>query len=137
MTAEFSSSHWRLQKERYKLVGEVCLDCIQAIFPPRDLCPNCGGDKCIEHKFSGRGEIYSVTTVQNPPSGYEENAPYTLALVKLEEGPLLTAQLTDLDPNHNPKIGMKLEMVTRRLKTEGDRGQIIYGYKFRPVLQKV
>jgi uncharacterized OB-fold protein len=45
---------------------------------------------------------------------------------------MLTAQLTDLDGP--PQIGMRVEMVTRKLRTEGPQGMIIYGYKFRPVL---
>jgi hypothetical protein len=32
-------------------------------------------------------------------------------------------------------IGMKVEMVTRKLREKGDSGLIIYGYKFRPLLQ--
>jgi uncharacterized OB-fold protein len=29
---------------------------------------------------------------------------------------------------------MPVEMVTRRLRTDGDEGVIQYGYKFRPIL---
>jgi hypothetical protein len=29
---------------------------------------------------------------------------------------------------------MPVEMVTRKLRTQGDEGLIIYGYKFRPQL---
>lgn len=36
--------HWRLNKQRYGLVGEVCPHCDHKIFPPRDLCPNCGSE---------------------------------------------------------------------------------------------
>jgi hypothetical protein len=32
------------------------------------------------------------------------------------------------------KIGMPVEMVTRKLREDGAEGQIIYGYKFRPIL---
>jgi uncharacterized OB-fold protein len=35
--------HWRLFKQRYGLVGEVCPDCEAKIFPPRDVCPECAG----------------------------------------------------------------------------------------------
>jgi uncharacterized protein len=86
------------------------------------------------YKFSGRGEVYSFTTIFEPPAGFEENVPYTVALIKLDEGPLVTAQLTDL--GETPvEIGMPVEMVTRRLRQDGDeRGLIVYGYKFRPVL---
>ena len=71
----------------------------------------------------------------DPPAGFEKFAPYVVALVKLKEGPLITAQLTDLDPNSSIKIGDEVEMVTRIQKFDGDseRGLIIYGYKFRPI----
>jgi uncharacterized protein len=82
-------------------------------------------------QFSGYGEVYSYTIVTDPPAGFELQAPYVLALIKLDEGEMLTAQLTDLDDD--PAIGMRVEMVTRRLRTEGNEGIIAYGYKFRPV----
>lgn len=129
------SRHWRLRKQRYGLTGEVCPHCNAKIFPPRDVCPECGLEAKTAYTFSGRGQVYSYTTVYDPPAGYEENAPYTVALVKLEEGPLVTAQLTDLG-DQAVEIGAPVEMVTRRLRQDGDeRGLIVYGYKFRPVMQ--
>ncbi|HUI87692.1 MAG TPA: OB-fold domain-containing protein, partial [Anaerolineales bacterium] len=65
--------------------------------------------------------------------GYDTNAPYTVAIVKLEEGPMITAQLTDLG-DRAVEIGMPVEMVTRKMRNDGDeRGIIVYGYKFRPI----
>ena len=128
--------HWRLRKQRYGLVGEVCPHCEAKLFPPRDVCPECGQEAKTLYSFSGRGEVYSYTTVYEPPAGYEESAPYTVALVKLEEGPLVTAQLTDLEEG-KVEIGTPVEMVTRRLRSDGDeRGLLVYGYKFRPVLER-
>ena len=83
--------------------------------------------------LSGRGEVYSFSIMYNAPQGFEEQKPYTIALVKLDEGPMVTAQLTDID-NADVRIGLRVEMVTRKLREEGAEGQIIYGYKFRPVL---
>ena len=69
------------------------------------------------------------------PTGFDENAPYTVALVKLAEGPLVTAQLTDLG-DQPVQIGMPVEMVTRKIRSDGDdRGMLVYGYKFRPLLR--
>ena len=127
------SRHWRLQQQRYALVGEVCPHCSHKIFPPRDVCPNCAGEAKTPFQFSGKGEVYSYTTVHDAPQGYEGNAPYTVAIVKLEEGPMVTAQLTDVD-NNQVGIGMPVEMVTRKLREDGDRGMLVYGYKFRPVM---
>jgi hypothetical protein len=89
--------HWRLKQQRYGLVGEVCPHCDHKIFPPRDVCPDCGGEAKTLYTFSGKGEVYSYTTVYEAPSGFDNNAPYTVALVKLDEGPMVTAQLTDVD----------------------------------------
>ncbi len=126
--------HWRLRKQRYGLVGEVCEHCDAKIFPPRDICPSCSEEAKTLYTFSGRGEVYSYTTVFEAPAGFDENAPYTVAMIKLEEGPLVTAQLTDLENKH-VEIGMPVEMVTRKLRSATDeRGLLVYGYKFRPVM---
>jgi uncharacterized OB-fold protein len=83
--------------------------------------------------LSGHGTVYSFTTVTQPPEAFEAQSPYLLALVQLDEGPLVTAQLTDVD---GPvEIGMRVEMVIRKLRTDGDRGIIVYGPKFRPELR--
>ena len=109
------SRHWRLRQQRYSLIGEECPHCESKIFPPRDICPDCGAEAKTEYKFSGKGEVFSFTTVQNPPAGFESQAPYVVALVRLDEGPMLTAQLTDLG-KEPVEIGMPVEMVTRRLR---------------------
>ena len=127
------SRHWRLQKQRYGLVGEQCHHCGANIFPPRDVCPECAQEAQEIFRFSGKGEVFSYSTVFDAPAGYEGIAPYTVALVKLKEAPLVTAQLTDVD-NDGVEIGMPVEMVTRKLREDGDKGMIVYGYKFRPLL---
>ena len=127
--------HWRLRQQRYALVGEICPHCEGKIFPPRDVCPHCGNDARTSFTFSGKGEVYSFTNVTEAPTGFEQSAPYTVALVKLEEGPVVTAQLTDLD-GQEVQIGMPVEMVTRKIRNDGDAsGIIVYGYKFRPLMR--
>src|SRR4030043_1856614 len=88
-----------------------------------------------EVELSGRGTVFSYTTLYDAPKGFEFQLPYTVALVKLKEGPMITAQLTDLG-DETVEIGMPVEMVTRKLRSDGDeRGIIVYGYKFRPLLE--
>ncbi len=84
-------------------------------------------------KFSGKGEVYSFTIVHQAPNNFEFLGPYVVALVKLDEGNTVTAMLTDVDPSE-VYIGMRVEMVTRKLFEDGDRGLITYGYKFRPLI---
>lgn len=130
MTVEIAR-HWRLKAQRYSLIGEVCPVCQGKIFPPRDVCPHCAENAGPEFQFSGKGEVYSYSTIYSAPEGFEEQAPYTVALIKLDEGPMLTAQLTDVS-NNGVKIGEKVEMVTRKLAQQGEEGLVLYGYKFRP-----
>jgi hypothetical protein len=85
--------------------------------------------------FAGTGELLSFTVVQEAPEGYEEQAPYVIGLVQLDEGARVTAQITDVG-GEPLAIGDRVEMVTRRLTTEGKRGMIVYGYKFRKVLPR-
>lgn len=127
------SRHWRLQQQRYQLVGETCDNCGVKLFPPRDVCLACEAPAQELYTFTGLGEVYSYTTIYDAPAGFEHNAPYMVALVKLEEGPLVTAQLTDITEDEI-FIGMPLEMVTRKLRTDGTEGMIVYGYKFRPTV---
>lgn len=123
--------HWRLKAQRYNLVGEIC-ESGHKVFPPRDVCPDCHGEAKIPFTFSGKGEIYSSTVIYEAPEGFAENIPYQIALIKLEEGPMITAQLTDLEnPSKPVAIGTNVEMVTRKLYADGERGLINYGYKFR------
>ena len=60
--------HWRLRKQRYGLVGEVCEHCDAKVFPPRDICPECGQEKEIfsdefdrAHKCSACGNEIDFT----------------------------------------------------------------------------
>jgi uncharacterized OB-fold protein len=87
------------------------------------------------HELNGAGTIYSFSVVRQPPAGYEDQAPYMLALIRLAEGPMITAQLTDCDADEIA-IDQPVEMVTRRLRDLGPDGLVVYGYKFRPVLGK-
>ena len=49
--------YWRLKKQRYSLVGEICPYCHTKIFPPRDVCPECGGEARAEYAFRGKGKF--------------------------------------------------------------------------------
>jgi len=102
-------------------------------FPPARICQDCRSQELEAYQFIGRGIVFSYSTVYSPLPRFEESAPYIVALIDLEEGPRVAAQITDVDPA-DIKIGMPVEMVIRKLSEEGPRGVITYAYKFRPVL---
>ncbi|MHC1598099.1 MAG: Zn-ribbon domain-containing OB-fold protein [Candidatus Methanofastidiosia archaeon] len=127
--------HWRESKRRYRLLGTKCKSCKKLHYPPRTVCSSCKSRDIEEYQFKGKGNIYSYTIIRNPPEGYTFCRPYAAALVELEEGEIVTAQITDCDLDHL-EIGMPVEVVIRKLFAYGESGIIVYGYKFRPILQR-
>jgi uncharacterized OB-fold protein len=123
----------RLNAAYYRLEGRRCRACGALQFPPREACGSCRGRDLAVFRFSGRGTVFSFAEVAQAPRGF--SGPYLVALVDLEEGVRVTAQLTDVELEE-AEIGMPVEMVTRRLqeKEPAGHGYLVYGYKFRPVL---
>ncbi len=123
----------RLTAPYYRLEGRRCAGCGTLHFPPRDACSACRGREMEPFRFCGRGTVFSYAEVAQAPQGF--SGPYLVALIDLEEGVRVTAQLTDVEPD-DVTIGLPVEMVTRRLQERGPQGQgyLVYGYKFRPVL---
>lgn len=123
---------WREIDERYCLKGVKCGHCGAVLFPTRTLCPKCRHEsygKLTPFKLRGEGVVEGVTTVHAPPAGFELQAPYLLALVRLAEGPRVTAQIVDAKPAQ-VAVGTKVRAVFRRINEEGESGVIQYGYKF-------
>jgi uncharacterized OB-fold protein len=125
--------HWRGRAARYRLEGQRHRSSGAVRFPPQPPALGEEADAWEPVALSGRGEIYSFSVIRQAPDGFEGQAPYPVALVRLTEGPLVTAQLTDCAED-DLAIGAPVEMVTRRLADTGEDGVLVYAYKFRPVL---
>lgn len=123
--------NWRLQNQRYRLEGSQCQDCENLQFPPRPVCPKCRSRKARPYRFIGKGAVYSYAVVYQAAEAFTPYLPYVVALIDLQEGPRITAQLTDVAAEE-VAIGMAVELVLRKISEEGERGIIVYGYKFRP-----
>ena len=122
----------RLRSAYYRLEGRRCTACEAIHFPPRERCGTCDETGLEPHRLSGRGTVYAYSQVAQAPRGFK--APYVVAMIELEEGMKVTAQLTDVEPD-DVSSGMEVEMVTRRLQEKGgEQGYLVYGYKFRPRL---
>ena len=128
------SRNWRLRAQRYRLEGGRCRSCNTLTFPPRPVCPNCGADQIEPQRLSGRGTVYSYTVLYQGPDSFDGGVPYAVGLIDLEEGPRITAMITDIDPEE-VEFDMPVEMVVRVTNTDGERGPINYSYKFRPRLE--
>jgi len=121
--------------QRYALIGAKCKSCGAANFPPTLDCLKCGKNEFEPIKLKGRGKIYCYTTVSRggapPEFSTQQNlvGSYHVAVVELDEGPKIVAQLTDCKPEAL-KIGLPVEATFRRIYE--DDGMIRYGVKFMP-----
>ncbi len=117
--------------ERYRLEGVHCSTCKANYFPKRNVCPTCRRKGKLEPlTFKGKGKVYSFTEISSGPTGFADQTPYVLAIVELEEGPKITAQMVDARISEM-KIGMPVETVFRIVQKDDPEGLIHYGYKFR------
>ncbi len=76
-------------------VGELrlqrCDACAHVYFPPRPFCPSCASRSVSAFPASGRGTLHSYVIHHRPMPGFEP--PYSIAIVKLEEGPQMMSNV--------------------------------------------
>jgi len=96
-----------------RLMGSVCNGCGATSFPPRADCPKCLSDDFEFSEYSGRGTVYTHSTITAAPTGFEDLAPYTIAVVDLEEGGRLLAWVGETIPIEELEIGGNVQVVPR------------------------
>ena len=82
-----------------RFVLRWCDECGRTHWYPRAVCPHCTSTKTQWKPASGRGTVYSYSTMQRV------DPPYTLAYVTLDEGPKMLTNLVGGGPY---RIGMKV-----------------------------
>lgn len=87
-----------------------CTSCDRFHWYPRARCPYCFGEvEMIESE--GRGEVYSFSVLRTA------TPPYTIAYVRLDEGPIVLSNLVDGDLDAI-EIGQKVQVTFR--PTDGE-----------------
>lgn len=98
-------AYWEAASQGRFLIKR-CLDCGQAHWYPRAICPFCFSDRTEWQPGSGRGTIYACTVVRRAPQ------PFAQAFVTLAEGPTMLTNLVDCDLDALA-IGQAVEVVFR------------------------
>ena len=66
---------------------QYCVACDRPQFYPRSLCVGCGGTSLDWRASRGLGTVHAVTVVHRPPTAaFRAEVPYAIALVDLDEG---------------------------------------------------
>lgn len=113
------------------LVGSRCSACAEVHFPPKPICPDCGGRNVEQVELSRCGRIYSFTTVYQGPAGFR--TPYVIGYVDLPEGLRIFTQLVDTQPL---ALDQPVVLDIGPVK-EGDSETEVIGIRFRPVEEEV
>jgi len=126
--------HWRETPGRYNLIGARCANCGKVFFPKRSICPECRRaslGKIEEYELRDEGTVFTYSVIHEAPAENSKLKPYAIAMIKTEDGVLITGQLADVDLS-KIEIGMPVRAVLRKLGEDGPSGIINYGYKFVP-----
>jgi hypothetical protein len=89
-----------------------CLDCEEIFFYPRSWCPRCSSDRLEWVTCSGRATLHTYLISSRPAPGFEDEAPYAIAVVQLQEGPRMMTNIVGVPqtPEHLV-LDMELEVV--------------------------
>jgi uncharacterized OB-fold protein len=124
-----TARYWREIPQRYRYEAMECAKCSKTFFPPRLVCSNCWGREFRKVTLPGEGVVETFTIIRVAPSGFTDEAPYAVGIVKLTNGVKLTTQIVDCAPEEIA-IGDQVRLEFRRIRQDGEDGILCYGYKF-------
>lgn len=92
------SAPWWEGLERGELRAQRCRACGATFAPASPTCPECGAREFDWRTLSGKGKVYSwvkVWIAMDP--AFEDDVPYSIAVVELDEGPRVVGRLLEGD----------------------------------------
>ena len=102
--------HWEGAQEG-KLRIQHCKSCGTHRYPPARWCSACLSEDLEWVTVSGKGSIWSWCVFHRAYfKGFEQDLPYTVVLVELDEGPKLYSNLVGVEKD-DIRIGMRVRAV--------------------------
>jgi hypothetical protein len=114
---EDGAPYWAACREG-RLAAQKCGACGHVRWPPSVVCPRCLAEGGEWVALSGRGLVYSFIVVHRPQHpAFWNDAPYNVAIVELEEGVRIHANVVDC-PNEALRIGLPVEVLFEKIDDE-------------------
>jgi uncharacterized OB-fold protein len=99
------TEEWWAATRDHRYLLQTCSACQHVQHPPRAVCTACGTTEGLTlEPASGRGAVDSWTVVHRAPRPGVET-PYTIARIRLSEGPIVLTSLADQPGAPEPSIG--------------------------------
>jgi len=94
-----------------RLSLQRCDACGHLRYPVARHCPECLGEGATWTDVSGRGAVFSFIVIHRAyHPGFQDDVPYNVALVQLEEGPRMFSNVIGT-PNDAVRVGDAVEAV--------------------------
>ncbi|MCP4293926.1 MAG: Zn-ribbon domain-containing OB-fold protein [bacterium] len=103
-----------------RLMGSTCTECGQLSFPPRSDCSACHGGEFTFTELSGRGTLLTFTSIDAAPAGFENDVPFFLGVIDLEESGRLLASFGQSIQPDDIAIDMPVQVVPRLIEESED-----------------
>ncbi|MBW1614139.1 MAG: Zn-ribbon domain-containing OB-fold protein [Deltaproteobacteria bacterium] len=114
-TKESKAADFVTYLEQSKVMATSCKKCHTIYFPPQVDCPKCLISDMEWTEVKGNGRLITYSIVNYGPSGFEDKAPYILAVGEFEGGMKVFATLNRDIKEADINIGMALKIVPVRL----------------------
>jgi uncharacterized OB-fold protein len=97
--------------KQHELRIQFCTQCKEYFFYPRIFCPRCLSLDVEWRTVSGKGTLLTYVLSARPAPGFENELPYAIAIVKLDEGPHMMTNIvnTEIKPENLP-AGMPVQV---------------------------
>jgi uncharacterized protein len=135
METQFTKKAYSEYLNAHRLMGSRDLKTDEVFLPPRPINPKTHGAEMEWIEFGGQGTLAAYTivyiaTTAMIEAGYSRKAPYCVGIVKLAEGPMISAQILGVDVSkpETIQIGTPLEIAFID-RGEGDAKQTFLAFQ--------
>jgi uncharacterized OB-fold protein len=124
-TAEAKAADFVTYLEQGKVMATRCKKCGASYFPPKMDCPKCLLSDVEWFEIKGNGKLATYTVVNYGPTGFEDSAPYILAIGEFGDDIKVFGWLSRDISESDIKVGMVLKIIPIKLPDER------VGYEFQ------
>jgi len=93
-----------------KIMATKCKSCGTVYFPPKMDCPSCLNSDVEWVEAPTSGKLLTFSTVRYEPTGFEGDAPYTIAVGQFGDGVRVFSRISKDVNESDIKIGMQLKL---------------------------
>lgn len=110
-TGETKAGDFVKYLDQGKIMTTKCTLCGTTVFPPKLYCADCGREDMEWVEINGTGTVATFTTVYYGPAGFEDETPYTIAIVEFPNGVQMLGHIDKEVDSKSVAVGTKVRAV--------------------------